>query len=259
MYNLVVEGERDFARRSTLLKQRKISRDPLSGLLDGSNRVFHTQYYPTLSSGSMSVYVSGTSLVVSSVDYDTGEVTLSGSPSAQPMASYTFIPLTSPQFKSLLIDGFDEMQSRWVRSGYKLSSGSMAPWVEPTEDSAAIYLVYENASGSLCDPVISGSVVFSRSRTQINFYMACCEFRFLERMHAESAMNAIGFREGRGGASFDRQRVPDAMRELLGMKERQLIMAMKSAMDEQLTDDSHLGVSFGGPHSEDYEDNFKWQ
>src|SRR5512143_2650505 len=101
MYDLAVDGVRDFSRYSNLLGQRKISRDPLSGLADGTNTAFHTQDAPILSSGSVSVYnASGVGVLVSSVDYDTGEIVMPSAVTYQPTATYTYTPYTTSQIKS---------------------------------------------------------------------------------------------------------------------------------------------------------------
>ena len=90
MYDLKAGGVADLSR-SVLFRSRTIKRDGLSGLVDGSNKVFRTTYYPLLSSVDIIIYTSGS--VVSaddySVDYDTGAVIFDTAPAVQPEADYT--------------------------------------------------------------------------------------------------------------------------------------------------------------------------
>ena len=252
-YNLATDGIRDFSR-STLLDKRRISRDPLSGYPTGT--VFHSQYYPLLSSGSIVVYVSGSAWVPSSVDYDTGEVVLASAPNVQPQATYTLSPLSTSQFKSILMSAFDDMQSRWTRDNWYLSSGSTTI-TDPTEDDANIFVVYQDSSGSVFSPLCSGSLAFHQLRTQIRFYMTCAEKVYHELEHAYSARHGIDVRESRG-VSIARSRMASNYEGVMDRLDRKVVSAMKSAQDQYYTAGEHIGEFIGPYHSDDYTEDYVW-
>ncbi len=258
MYNLLVEGIRDLGRYTSLLQQRKVSHDPLSGIVDGANLTFHTQFAPLLTSGSIVTYASGSIFSYSDVDYETGRVTFTNAPVKQPDASYTFTPFTASQQASMLMAGFDEMQSRWVRSDFRLSSGSTM-YVPATEYDSAIYLCQldPSTSGSVIDPPSSGSIPFSLCRTQIRFYMACCSYSYQARQLMETSMTGVSFRE-RSGAQLDRTRIPQNVKLALDETEKSLIRALKAAWDEFYQDGEQYGEAILPQHSTGYETMFDW-
>ena len=258
MYDLSTNGARDFLRYTALLSQRKVPRDPLSGLVDGANTVFLTQYSPILSSGSLTAYDSSGSVVAtSSVDYDTGEVVFPSAPSYQPTATYTATPYTSWQLKSFLMAGFDEMSARWDRPNWYLSSGSSS-YIAPTEDDEYIYVVLKNPSdGTLSDPPCYGSVGFSLLRAQTRFYMACCEYAYITRQLMFTAENSINFREARG-ASIDREQIPKNIDLAMERLERKVVAAMKVAQDQYYAGGDHLGAQISPQHTLDFETNYEW-
>jgi hypothetical protein len=257
MYNLLVEGIRDLSRYTSLLQQRKVSHDSLSGIVDGSNKTFYTQFSPVLTSGSLIAYVSGSPVVVDSTDYDTGTIVLSGIPSKQPDATYTYTPFTVSQRVSMLMSGFDEMQSRWVRSDWYASSGSVAPVVTPTEDDTNIFIVQLTSSGSLIDPQCSGPVPFSELRTQIRFYMACCEYSYLARQLTENALTGISFRE-RAGAQIDRTRIVPNLKMALDTAESNAVRTMRAAWDQYYVNGEQYGTAIPPEHSVGYETQYNW-
>lgn len=259
MYDLLVQGLTDLTRATALLGQRKVSRDPLSGTADGLNCVFHTQYYPVLTSGSLAAFDSlGVSLSVSSVDYDSGEVVLASAPTAQPSATYTMTPYTTGQLASFLIAGFDEMMARWPRENWFLSA-SDAAYVAGAEDAAHLYLCYiDSSTGVPADPQCSGSTPFSKLRTQIAFFIACCQYAFVARQHVENSLSGIDFRESRG-AAINRTAIPKNLAEALTRLNEEVIRAMKSAQDQYYSDGAHLGGNVAPYSTEDYEENFQWQ
>ena len=256
MYNLLVEGIRDLSRYTSLLQQKKLAHDPMSGIVDGSNRTFYTQFSPVLTSGSLTTYVSGSLAAIESTDYDTGVVTLTTAPAKQPDATYTFTPFTSSQQVSMLMSGFDEMQSRWVRSDWYLTSGSVV-LTEATEDSTAIYVVQKSSTGSLVDPPCSGSVPFSALRTQVRFYTACCEYAYKSRQLMETAMTGISFRE-RAGAQLDRSRIPGNIKLALDVAEENVVRTMRAAWDQYYTDGEQFGGAIAPSHSVGYDSQFDW-
>jgi hypothetical protein len=260
VYDLTINGIKDFARYSSLLPQRKISRDPLSGTTDGTNTTFHTQFYPILSSGSLTVFnASGSVIATTSVDYDTGEVVLPNAPSFQPKATYTLTPYTQSQRLSFLISGFLEMQGWWVRDSWYLSSSSTVQ-TDADEDSTHIYIVKKDeTSGSLTDPACSGSIPFSKLPTQIGFYMACCEYAFIKRQLVETSMTSLDFREGRGGVAVNRTQIPKNLQLALTEANQQLIRKLKAAFDQYYTGGEQFGGNVLPVHTDDYTENFEWQ
>jgi hypothetical protein len=258
MYNLSSDGARDLLRYTSLLQAKKQSRDAMSGVADGTNTTFHTQYYPVLTSGSLTVYnASGSIVAVSSTDYDTGEVVLSSAPSFQPRATYTYTPYTTSELKSLLMAGFDEMESRWTR-GWYLSSSSSA-LTAPTDDDTNIYIVKKDQStGALSDPPCSGSLVFSELRAQVRFYMECCRYAYLSRKQVDAAETGISMREARG-AAVDRTQVPRNLMAALEAAEKRLVDAMKKAQDQYYSGGEHLGAGITVEHTLDYDENYDWR
>jgi len=256
MYNLLVEGVRDLSRHTTLLQQRRVSHDPLSGIVDGSNAIFHTQYFPLLTSGSFIAYVSGSVVGVASIDYDTGTAVLASAPASQPTADYTFTPFTTRQQVSLLISGFDQMQARWDRD-WTLSSGSTS-YIPPTEDDPAIYVgQVDRTTDSLADPPCSGSLPFSILRTQVGFYLACCEYTYLFSQLVGTALTGIAYRE-RAGAQLDRTRIPGNLKLALDVAEAGLNRAMQAAQDEYYTAGEQYGDVILPEHSIGYTTLFDW-
>lgn len=258
MYDLSVDGVRDFSRYTNLLGQRKISRDSLSGLVDGANATYHTQSAPILSSGSLTIHDgSGSVVLVSSVDYDTGEIVMPSPPDYQPTATYTYTPYTTGQIKSFLMAGFDEMQGRWPRAEWYLSSSTSA-LTNPTDDDSHIYVVLRSApTGELTDPSCSGSIAFSLLRSQIRFYMACCEYAYASRQLQFSAETGIAFRETRG-AAVDRQAIAKNIDLSLERIEKRLITAMIRAQEEYYAG-GNLGAYVPPYHTKDYLENYEWQ
>lgn len=259
MYDLTVQGITDFARYTSLLPQRKVARDPLSGIVDGVNSVFYTQFYPILASGSLTVSsASGSTIATTSVDYDTGEIVLPNAPSFQPRATYTFTPFTSGQRLSFLISGFEEMQGRWVRETWRLTSGSSS-YIAADETSTHIYIAdYDSVSGSVSDPKCYGNEVFSNLPTQVGFYMVCCEYAYIKRQMVEGALNGIEFREGRG-VLVNRMDVPKHLALALEETDKQVIRKMKAAFDQYYQAGEQFGGNILPAHTKDYVDNFEWQ
>src|SRR3990172_6470873 len=170
-FELWTDGVTLIDRVARLFNKHAVARDPLSGVVDGQNRVFYVNYPPILSSGSLGVYVGGNTPVSSSlytVDYDAGSIVLTPAPVAQPTMSYTTTKYTNSIVRSILVGGFDEMEGWWYR-GYALTDTLNT--VNPiTEDSSAAYVV--DSSGS--DPTIA-AVTFSTSRSQLNLYGKCTQ------------------------------------------------------------------------------------
>lgn len=248
MYDLAVQGYSDFSRYGTVLDKRKISLDPLSGLVDGSNTYFQTTFFPILTSGSLSVYVSGVS-ASGLADYDTGSITLSSAPAAQPKATYTFSPYTTSEMMQFLVGGFDEMESRWVR-GWKLldANGKLAD-----ENSANLYVTDSTGSDPAC-----GASSFSQSRIQTAFYLACTEYRFRVTQFGSAAFGDYAYRST-GGVTVDKSRRPGNLELVVRALEDRVKRTLRMAQEQFYTDGSQWGAYIGQLHSADYLTNFAWQ
>lgn len=254
MYDLKTSGVSDLGR-STLFRSRAVKRDRLSGLVDGSNAVFHTTYYPMLSSGSCIVYSSGS--VVSSegyeVDYETGAIVFNNAPAVQPEADYTYSQLTTEQFVDILMAGFDEMEGRWTRGWYLSSNGTT--YAVATRDDDHIYIVSKAADGTVSDPVC-GTVGFSASRTQIRFFIACCEYVLLRNRADDSAGSMYTFREGMGGLTIDKSDIPRNLEQALERKEKELAKLLQVVWEQA---DEELGGYVPPVCTEEYEAVYGWQ
>lgn len=257
MYDVKAGGVADLSR-SVLFRSRTIKRDGLSGLVDGSNKVFRTTYYPLLSSVDIIVYASGSVVPADeySADYDTGAVIFDTAPAVQPEADYTYTQLTVDQFVDILMAGFDEMEGRWNR-GFVLSSDGTT-YVVATRDSTNIYLVARAADDAVSDPSFR-STTFSASRTQIRFFIACCEYILLQMRADDSAPALYMFREGTGGLTVDKSRIPINIERALERKEKQLFQLLESAQGEFYEDGEAWGTYVPPVITEEYEEVYEWQ
>lgn len=230
-FDLALAGVAGFTRTCLTLPKRKISRDPLSGVLDGVNKTFHTTYFPLQTSGSLVVY-QGADSVSGTADFDTGEITLASVPAQQPLATYTFLPYTTTQMAAIVVAGFYEMEGRWAR-GWKLVDGSGNA---ATESSAAIYIADQDG----LEPVLNGRE-FTDVSVQMALLAACTEYAFYRMSWGESALSDYSFRETTKGMSVDKSRRPanlrDAVQELNDEIERIL---------EQAQTQSSGGANYGG-------------
>lgn len=241
-YDLIVEGVRDFARLDRVLAQRKIARDPLSGVVDGSNKVFYTNYSPILTSGSLIVYSSG-SQVGGMADFDTGEVTLTVVPATQPLATYTFIPHTLSQQVSFLIAGFYLMEGRWAR-GWKLVD---VAGVAADENSANVYV--DDGGGG--DPLSGVSA-------QIGAFMACCRYSYIMLNLTGAAVTDFNWRETVRGMSVDKSRRPQNLAEALKLAEAEMLAALETAQNLYYAGEQ-FGAYVGNPMTLEYVEQLEWQ
>jgi hypothetical protein len=248
MYDLAVQGFVDFPRYAIALDQRKIARDPLSGVADGTNKTFYTTYSPILTSGSLQVYTSG-SLVSGTADYNTGEITLALAPSVQPKATYTFTPFTTTQTLQFLTSGFDEMEMRWSR-GWRLvnSAGTLAD-----ESSDQLNVVDDTGGDPTC-----GFTTFSNSRIQVGFLMACCEYRFRLTQYTSSADSDFAYRST-GGVSIDKSKRPSNFQQVISTLNERIQRSLRVAQEQYYPDMSHMGGYVSPPMSQDYAYNLEWQ
>jgi len=248
-YDLAIAGFRDFSRFGRVLDQVSIARDPLSGIVDGTNKVFFTNYYPILTSGSLTVFVSG-SQAGGVADYNTGQITLTNAPATQPEATYTFTPYTSNQILQFLLSGLDELELLWFR-GWKVVDGS---GIAATEDSTQ--LLVSDKDGN--EP-ITGDTTFSVSRVQIGLFQKCVEYRYLLTQLGTAARNFFSWRETVRGMSVDKSRVPGNIQLSVQEVKTNLMQALVQAQDAYYTGGDHYGGYTPNPVTLDYASNFEWQ
>jgi hypothetical protein len=248
-YDLAVSGFAGFARYGRVLTQRKIARDPLLGIVDGSNKSFYTNYHPLLTSGSAAVYV-GLNQVGGTADFETGEITLTNSPTDQPVATYTFTPYTATQILQFVISGFEEMEGRWTR-GWKLvdDSGNLAD-----ESSANLFVADKNGADPDC-----GGILFSQSPVQWNFLMACCEYRYALSQFLEAGISDFQYREGLRGMLVDKTRRPQNLSLVMAEVDKRVQRAMLNAQDAFYTAGEHLGAYVPSPVTLEYAQLMEWQ
>jgi len=239
-YDLVVAGVRDFARLDGAFAQQKIARDPLSGVVDGSNKIFFTGYAPIQSSGSVSVFVGANSLS-GTCDTDTGQITTGSAPATQPVATYTYTPFTLSQQLSFLIGGVQAMENEWPRGLQLVDANSVAA----DEDSGAIYVL--NSSGS----------DFLTNQYQIGFFMAACRYYYLMTMLTGAAITDYSWRETVRGMSVDKSKRPGNLSQAVDQAYQAMKRAMERIQDKTLT--GNLGAFVGSPMTEGYVNNMEWQ
>lgn len=252
-FELWTDGITLIDRVARLFNKHSIARDPLSGVVDGQNRVFYVNYPPILSSGSLAVYAGGNTAVSSSlytVDYDGGCIVLTPAPQAQPSASYTTTKYSNWIIKSILVAGFDEMEGWWYR-GYALTDtlGTVNPI---TEDSTAAYVV--DSTGS--DPTVA-AVTFSTSRTQLNLFTKCTQLAFYRTLMGEHALSDFIWKESQG-AQIDKSMTVKNLRQAYDVTLDALKKALEPAQYEVLGD-SAWGGAVTGPMTREFISHRYWQ
>ena len=251
MYELLTTGQADLINFTRLVDIKKIARDPLTGVVDGSNPTFFANFSPLLSSGSTSVLVSGVAQT-GVIEYDTGQFNLNSAPSAQPFAWYTFTSWTVEQMTRVLLRGFDEMESRWAR-GFRLSSSSSS-FVLPTVSDAAIYLIDKDV---VQDPVYLNGT-WSLMRSQVALYMKCCEFAYYAGIAGDEARVGTAYREAVGMSVNTAHRSPN-LEKLMDRLEKEVCAALFTAQNAWYSDGSGVGAAVLNPQTLDYKTNFEWQ
>jgi len=244
-------GIADLTRFTQLLDLRRVTRDPLSGIVDGTNYIFNTTYSPCLSSGSTTVYVNYVNQTGYTFIYDTGEVQLATPPAYQPFANYTACSETSETIKRMLMLGLDEMETRWSR-GFRLSS-SLSSYVAATESDTSAYIVDPTL---LIDP-ISGQSSFSLSRAEIGFYMKSVQYAYFSHQQYDTAMAGISYKEA-GGMSVSTVSRSKDLGNLLTRLDKEMAKQLISIQAAWLQGGGF--AAFIGPyHTKDYLGNFSWQ
>jgi len=176
---------------------RSISGQPLEGLVDGVNTIFKVPYSPVSDTPPPAFYtlVSGgkSSLTVTSMNYDTGEVVFSAAPSLTPYVDCDIAMLTQGKLTAIARRGFAEMQVRWRRDIYLYTDGASSPVVSMYADAPV-------------DPV-TGASTFSQSDVQKAFFNKSAEYVLCKMMAEDATVNAMAYREERmGGLLVDTSR-----------------------------------------------------
>jgi hypothetical protein len=198
---------------------KTVLRQPLNGLIDGTNKVFYLATPPAVDS-SVTIYdASGSTVSPSSVDEDDGVVIFSAAPTAPYTASYTHTALKDGDWTNLCYDGFSLMETLLSRGWYLY------------DDAGTVYISSDDDAAT--DPVISGTMTFSTSTVQKRFYIDCCYVAWVMSMWTEAANSAMSIREERvGGLQVSRERQPDAWAKILEQAEGALEESAAAAADE---------------------------
>jgi len=259
VYDIVTNGIADFlARRPGL--SRAMRRQPLAGLVDGSNKIFLCPLYPILSTG-LKVYLDTTLQTLTThytVDTASGTITFVSAPSVQPTADYTAIQLSDQQIVYYTWAGAMLMEALWSRK-YALSSSNTAyAFASPTD--AHIYLCQGPlAAGAVpVDPVI-GTLTFSTSQVQRGWLSRCAELAYVDSMMVESALSDINVRERVGGVAITTDHRSANIRQAREALWNEVVSAMYAALDEFDSTGAHYGKIATPMHTEYYTDNWNWQ
>lgn len=254
-YDLATDGVKAFYQRRPGA-QRLVRREPLSGLVDGTNRDFVTPHHPFLYD-TFRAYLYGVQLdpgAFAAIDADGGVVQFNTAPLVQPLADYTAVPLTRRQAIYLAWAGFDLMESLWAR-GFALSSSDTA-YVAATPDDDHAYVV---TSPSVFTDPPCGSLTFSTSRLQQALLARCIEAAYLDLLAYESAAGDLDIRERIGGIAISSSQRP---KNLLAMKEqvgKDLVRALYAAMEEYYPDGEQYADYVARVHTNEYRDIWQWQ
>lgn len=208
------DGTNAFLRRNSWLKSDVVS-EPLTGVVNGSNRRFRLQSYPAVTGSVSIIDMNGDTVAVTSVDEGSGVVITSDIPTDTIFADFTHCAYTQTQLDEMFIEGFATMESIWQR-GYYLVYSSGAYYVS-------------SASTSIVDPVVSDST-FSVRPVQYALLTECMQLAWAQATWNESASNAIQVRESlAAGVNIDRTKQPAALRDLVEEIGRRVLAALESA------------------------------
>jgi len=249
VFDLAVQGIAYFNQTALNLQQRKVARDPLRGIVDGSNKIYLANYAPMVSSGSspLQIYVSG-ALVTGTADYETGEIELATAPAAQPKATYTHTPYTGRQVLRFMLNGLRELERRWLRGWRAVDAGGSLA----TEDSLNLYVA--DADGQ--DPVC-GSLVFSESFTQIGALLLAAQYAFVRDVGLTAAQTDFMVRETARGMTVDKQKRPANLRNAVADLSAALDDAIGACMEESLG--TVRGGFIANPVTFEYAAVLNWQ
>ena len=226
--------------------ERALTREPLEGLVDGTNKVFYLAHFPVSSSGSLAIYnASGTVISSGSYtieSYETGVVSFTTAPGEGYTASYTAQSLTDTELTNVVKNGFDKMEAEYNRNWYLVDSGS------------ATYV--SSSSSSVVDPV-TGSYTFSTSRLQVKLYLLCCEYELIKARAKYAAAYHMKYRESRtGGVQIDRTQSADQLMALLKIVQKDIEDTVTVCANQ--SGDTPWGVYVPGTRSDVFLDTFDW-
>ena len=229
-------------KRGMFWNERTLTREPLEGLVDGSNKVFYLAYFPVSSSGTLAVYnASGTVISSGSYtieSYETGVVSFTTAPSEGYTASYTTQSLTDTELTNTVKNGFDKMEAEYNRNWY-ITSDSIS-----------------SSSSSVVDPV-TGSYTFSTSRLQVKLYLLCCEYELIKARAKYAAAYHVKYRESRtGGVQIDRTQSADQLMALLEIVQKDIEDTVIVCANQ--SGDTPWGTYIPGGRSDVYHDMFDY-
>jgi len=231
-------------KRGMFWNERALTREPLEGLVDNSNKVFYLANFPVSSSGSLGIYdSSGSAVTAYTVEsYETGVVVFTAAPSEQYTASYTAQALTDAELTNTVRNGFDKMEQSYNRNWFLVASG----------DDTYI----SSDSSSVVDPV-TGSYTFSTSRLQIALYLACCDYELVKARAKYAAAYHMRYRESRtGGVQIDRTKSADQLMGLLEIIQKDIDDIVVVCASQ--SDDTPWGAWIPGGRSDVYDSTFDW-
>lgn len=233
-------------KRSLFWNEYAIIREPLEGLVDSLNKVFHTPQRPLSSGAGVTVYDSAGDEVSSgsySIEsYEAGTITFNSAPAIRHYVSCTVQTLPDTMLDGVVLDGFDEMEARYNRNWYLTSS-------------AGLTYISSNVT-TVVDPVC-GALVFSTSRLQIKLYLLCCEYALVKALMKYAAANYFRYREGRvAGVMVDRSRNAEQLRLALDVLDRDIADAVIGARNQ--AGDSVFGRYVAGAKSDLWLDQYDW-
>ena len=227
-------------KRGMFWNERALTREPLEGLVDSSNKVFYLAHFPVSSGETLAIYdASGTVVSAYTVEsYETGVVSFATAPSEQYTASYTTQSLTDTELTNVVKNGFDKMEAEYNRNWFLMSDQ------------------ISSSSSSVVDPV-TGSYTFSTSRLQIKLYLLCCEYELVKARAKYAAAYHMKYRESRtGGVQIDRTQSAGQLMDLLKIIQTDIDDAVIACASQ--SDDTPWGAYIPGGRSDVYSDLFDW-
>jgi len=230
-------------KRSMLWNERVVVREPLEGLVDGSNAVFYTVQRPVSSTG-ITVYdnagteFSSGSYTIDSYEFGTVRFT-STAPTATYYISYTAQSLTDTQLTNIVKNGFDKMEQEYSR-GWYITDSSIS-----------------SSSSSVIDPTIGGGLTFSVSRLHVSFYLLCCEWALAFALRKYAAANYFRYRENRAsGVQIDRSMNADQLKVIMDDLQEQITDVVVQVADQ--SGDAPWGSFTPAGHSDQWSTGWDW-
>lgn len=256
MFDLVTSGVEAFFDRRPDAK-KLVRREPLVGVVDGTNRVFLIPHAPILYASALfrSVADPLTSLAYTSLDADGGEVILAVAPTGQVTYSATAVPVTVAQATLYAWAGFQLMERLWSRD-FRLSSNASV-YAQAVSSDSHIYVC--TVDGTTPSDPVCGSLTFSTSPLELAFYGLCVEMAYLDSLMTGSAMRDLDIRERAGGIAVNAIRRPENLLKVRQAMQEDLLRAWRAAMDEYYPDGDHYIDMVDVIHTTYYDQNMHWQ